>query len=64
VLSQVVLSFVLPFAIIPLLHFTNKRDLMGALVNRPVTRVLGWAAAAVIISLNVVLLYVTFGGSI
>jgi manganese transport protein len=37
---------------------------MGALVNRPVTRVLGWAAAAVIISLNVVLLFSTFGGSI
>jgi manganese transport protein len=64
VLSQVALSFVLPFAIIPLLHFTNKRDLMGGLVNRPVTRVLGWAAAAVIITLNVVLIYATFGGSI
>ncbi len=64
VLSQVVLSFVLPFAIIPLLYFTNKRDVMGALVNRPLTRVLGWAAAVVIITLNVVLLYATFGGSI
>jgi manganese transport protein len=64
VLSQVVLCFVLPFAIVPLLHFTNQRDVMGALVNRPVTRVLGWAAATLIISLNVVLLYATFGGRI
>src|SRR5690606_3465661 len=37
ILSQVVLSFALPFAVIPLILFTRRRDLMGALVNRPLT---------------------------
>lgn len=55
VISQVVLSFALPFAVVPLLHFSNRRDLMGRLVNRPLTRLLGWAVAVAIIALNVVL---------
>lgn len=63
VLSQVALSFVLPFAIVPLLYFTNRRDIMRGLVNRPVTRVLGWIVAAVIILLNLLLLYQTFFGA-
>ena len=41
VLSQVVLSFGIPFALIPLVLFTARRDLMGALVNRRVTTVAG-----------------------
>lgn len=63
VLSQVALSFVLPFAILPLLHFTNRRDIMHGLVNTPVTRVLGWIVAVVIILLNLLLLYQTLGGA-
>lgn len=62
VISQVVLSFVLPFAIVPLLYFTSRRDVMRSLVNHRVTRILGWGVAAAIIVLNAVLLYTTFGG--
>ena len=62
VISQVVLSFVLPFAIVPLLYFTGRRDLMRGLVNRRSTRILGWAVAGIIVALNVVLLTTTFVG--
>ncbi|ADV68196.1 Nramp family divalent metal transporter [Deinococcus maricopensis] len=56
VLSQVVLSFGIPFALVPLLLFTARRDIMGVLVNsRPIT-VIGWGIAALIIGLNVYLL--------
>jgi manganese transport protein len=60
VISQVVLSFGLPFAIIPLIMFTRRRDLMGVLVNRRITTILVSLAAAIIIALNVYLLYQTF----
>jgi manganese transport protein len=63
VISQVVLSFALPFAIIPLLLFTRRRDIMGALVNHRLTTALGALVAAVIIALNVLLLVETFGGA-
>lgn len=62
VASQVILSFGLPMAVIPLVIFTSSREIMGKLVNRPVTRVLAILAAAVIISLNVFLLYSLFTG--
>ena len=62
VLSQVVLSFGLPFAVVPLIIFTRRRDIMGELVNRRATTVLALLAAAVIIALNVYLLYQTFFG--
>jgi len=62
VVSQVVLSFGLPFAIIPLVMFTRRKDLMGVLVNRPVTTALAAAAAAIIVFLNLYLLYQTFAG--
>jgi len=62
VISQVVLSFGLPFAIIPLVMFTRRRDLMGPLVNRRVTTVLIGLIAALIIALNAYLLYDTFFG--
>ena len=52
VLSQVILSFQLPFAIIPLLHFTGDRRKMGALVNSRVAQGAGWCIAAVIVGLN------------
>jgi manganese transport protein len=62
VLSQVVLSFGLPFAVIPLVMFTQRKDIMGVLVNRPITNVLAWLAAGLIVVLNVYLLYQTFTG--
>jgi manganese transport protein len=62
VLSQVVLSFGLPFAIIPLVMFTRRKDIMGVLVNKPVTTALAWVAAALIVFLNLYLLYQTFLG--
>jgi manganese transport protein len=62
VFSQVMLSFGLPFAVIPLVMFTRRKDIMGVLVNRPYTTVLAWAAAAIIMGLNVYLLYQTFTG--
>jgi manganese transport protein len=62
VLSQVVLSFGIPFALVPLVIFTSRRDLMGSLVNTRLTNVAAWAIAGVIISLNVFLLYETFIG--
>jgi manganese transport protein len=62
VISQVVLSFGLPFAVVPLIMFTRRRDIMGVLVNHRLTTLLGWLAAAIIIALNIYLLYVTFRG--
>jgi manganese transport protein len=59
VLSQVVLSFGIPFALIPLVLFCRDRSLMGELVNRRVTTVAAWIVAAAIISLNVFLLQQT-----
>ncbi|MGH7838087.1 MAG: Nramp family divalent metal transporter, partial [Candidatus Binataceae bacterium] len=53
ILSQAVLSFCLPFAIIPLLLLTRRKDLMGSHVNRPVTNVLAVIATTVILSMNV-----------
>jgi manganese transport protein len=56
VLSQVVLSFALPFALIPLLLLTSRVNVMESFVSAPRTRIAGWVAVAVIISLNAVLL--------
>jgi len=50
--SQVVLSFGIPFALVPLLWLTSRRDLMGAWVNRRVTTLAGSVVAALIIGLN------------
>jgi manganese transport protein len=62
VLSQVVLSFGLPFAVIPLVIFTSRSKVMGVLVNRRLTTILASLVAAVIIALNFYLLYQTFWG--
>jgi manganese transport protein len=62
VLSQVVLSFGIPFALVPLVLFTRRRDLMGELVNRPLTTAAAAAVATLIIGLNLFLLYQTFLG--
>ena len=63
VISQVVLSFGLPFAIIPLVMFTSRRDIMGTLVNKRITTLAASLAAVLIISLNLFLLYQVFFGS-
>jgi manganese transport protein len=57
VLSQAVLSFCLPFAMIPLLVLTRRKDLMGTHSNRPLTNYLAVVATAVILGMNVWLLY-------
>jgi manganese transport protein len=62
VASQVVLSFGIPFALVPLVAFTRRRDIMGALVNRPLTTAAGVCAAAAIIALNAYLIYATVAG--
>ncbi|HEY2060583.1 Nramp family divalent metal transporter [Amycolatopsis sp. NBC_01480] len=62
VVSQVVLSFGIPFALVPLIRLTSDPALMGAEVNRRPTAVAAWLVAAVIITLNVVLIYLTFTG--
>jgi manganese transport protein len=62
VLSQVVLSFQLPFAIIPLIQFTGDRAKMGGLVNSRVTQVIAWSVCAIILFFNAELLWFIFRG--
>jgi len=62
VISQVVLSFGLPFAVIPLILFCQRRDLMGELVNRRLTTVIGWLVTSLIVTLNLYLLHQTLLG--
>jgi manganese transport protein len=57
VISQVVLSFGLPFTIIPLILFTRNKEAMGVLVNRPTTTALACIVAALILGLNAYLVY-------
>jgi manganese transport protein len=59
VISQVVLSFGIPFALVPLVLLTSKREVMGELVNRRITTIAAAVVAAMIISLNVFLLWQT-----
>jgi manganese transport protein len=63
VISQVVLSFGIPFALIPLLIHCRNRQVMGALVNRRATTAIATVVVALIVCLNVFLLYQTFFGS-
>jgi len=58
--SQVVLSFGVPFALVPLIWLTRRRDIMGDQTNHPVTTAVGSVAAALIIALNVFLIVRTF----
>jgi manganese transport protein len=60
VISQVVLSFGIPFALVPLVLLTRRRDIMGALANRGLTTVVACVVAALIIGLNGFLLVQTF----
>jgi manganese transport protein len=62
VISQVVLSFGIPFALVPLVLLTRRADIMGALVNRRVTTAVAGGIAVVITTLNGYLLYATLIG--
>jgi manganese transport protein len=57
VLSQVVLSFGIPFALIPLVMMTCRRDVMGVHVNRTITTIAAWGCAGLITALNAFLIY-------
>jgi manganese transport protein len=63
ILSQVSLSFALPFALIPLIMLTRSRKVMHDLVNGRTTNWLAYITTSVIIALNVLLLYQQFGGT-
>ncbi|HEX3389941.1 MAG TPA: divalent metal cation transporter, partial [Streptosporangiaceae bacterium] len=60
VISQVVLSFGIPFALVPLVALSRRRDVMGPLVNRGLTTATAGLVTVMIICLNVYLLYATF----
>ena len=62
VLSQVVLSFGIAFALVPLVMFTSKRDIMGSLVNHRITTILGWFVVVIVVALNIYLLWETIFG--
>ena len=62
VISQVVLSFGLPFAIIPLIMFTSRRKIMKVLVNHKITTLVACLVAALIVVLNIYLLVQVFSG--
>jgi len=62
ILSQVALSFILPFPIIQMLIIAKRKDLMGILVNKSFVQILGVLVAIAIIVLNAVLMYLTFTG--
>ncbi|MDM5231354.1 Nramp family divalent metal transporter [Lysinibacillus pakistanensis] len=62
VLSQVVLSFGIAFALVPLVMFTSKRDIMGSLVNHRITTILGWFVVVIVVVLNIYLLWETIFG--
>jgi manganese transport protein len=63
VISQVLLSFGLPFAIIPLVIFTSRKDLMGVLTNGRLTNILASLVAGLIVVLNIYLLFSVFKGA-
>ena len=62
VLSQVILSLQLSFAVVPLVLFTGSRAKMGVFVNRPAVQVVAWVVSGIIIALNLFLLWQTFFG--
>ncbi|HEY9312926.1 Nramp family divalent metal transporter, partial [Williamsia sp.] len=62
IVSQVVLSFGIPFALIPLVRFTSDKTLMGTDINNRLTTSLAWLTAAIIIVLNIALIYLTITG--
>jgi manganese transport protein len=62
VISQVVLSFGIPFALVPMVLLTRRADVMGELVNRRATTALASVVAAMIIALNIFLIHQTLWG--
>lgn len=62
VLSQVILSFGIPFALIPVVAFTRRRDLMGNLVNHPLTTTAASLVAVLVVALNAFLLWQVVAG--
>jgi manganese transport protein len=62
VLSQVVLSFGIPFALLPLVRLTGDRALMGIDANHRITTAIGWVVGVMISLLNAVLIYLTVAG--
>ena len=60
VFSQIVLSFGIPLAVIPLVMITGKREAMGIHVNRPITTVIAWICASAITAMNIFLVYQQF----
>ncbi|HEY3769470.1 MAG TPA: divalent metal cation transporter, partial [Candidatus Angelobacter sp.] len=62
-LSQVVLSFAIPFALVPLVMLTRSKSVMSDMVNRRSTNYMAYVVTAVIIGLNLLLLYNQLGGS-
>ena len=60
VLSHVILSMQLSFAVIPLVMFTSDKLKMGEFVNKPVLKILAWIISIIIVVLNLYLLYQTF----
>lgn len=62
ILSQVILSIQLPFAVVPLIHFTSDRDRMGGLTSPPLLRAAAWLTAWLIIGLNAWLAFQTLNG--
>jgi manganese transport protein len=59
VMSQVILSFGIAFALVPLIMFTSNKKIMGSLVNHKITSGAAWLIAVLIIGLNLFLLYET-----
>jgi manganese transport protein len=63
VLSQVVLSFGIPFALLPLVRLTGDRALMGNDANHRITTTVGWVVGMMVSALNAMLIYLTVSGS-
>ncbi len=62
VISQVLLSFGLPFALVPLVLFTQRRELMGTLTNAKLTTAVAWVVTGLIVVLNIYLIYQAVSG--
>jgi manganese transport protein len=62
ILSQVILSFQLSFAVVPLIMFTGDKSKMGEFVNSKILHIASWIVAVIIIGLNIYLLWNTFFG--
>jgi len=64
IISQVALSFGVAFALVPLILLSRRRDVMGVLVNRPLTTASATIIAGLIVALNLFLLYNTAAGTV